>query len=196
MKIFEGDGSLYDYMTVYGGDLAGTGVRVAATDVDADGVAEVALANGPNGLNLVAARFFEADGSFMSNAYAYGGVRGSGGGVVCSVQYDADPEEELVVSHGPSSASSSVARIFDTDGTLVKQIFAFNNQNGVDVTAGDLNEDGEDELVAGQNAGTGATSLIRIFALDGTLLDQLPSYNAEDNPQGGIHVTILNGIHY
>ena len=195
VKIFRGNGSFVALVPVYGGSLAGTGVRVAGVDIDADGRAEIAVANGPTSQNIVACRLFRADKTYLGTFYAYGGSRASGGAWVCGAQLDGDPERELLVAHGPAAPAGSIVRMFDSTGAMSGQFYAFGSSNyGVSVAAGDVDNDGIEEILAGQNEGPGSTSIVRFFRRDGGLIDQMQVFDQIVNPQGGVRVTVLQGL--
>src|SRR5690606_38042877 len=80
-------------------------------------------------------------------------------------------------------------RVFSSDGAVLGQFFAYDKafRGGVDITAGDINADGIDEIVTG--AGPGGGSHVRIFASQGRLLS--PGFFAFDPGfRGGITVGI------
>lgn len=77
-----------------------------------------------------------------------------------------------------------------SSGRLVSSFFAFdkNLRNGVNVSAGDLNGDGQPEIVATQN--TGGLPEVRIFNSSGKLLGKFMAY--DQRFRGGVSVAVAD----
>ncbi|MDH5406241.1 MAG: hypothetical protein OEX80_06855, partial [Candidatus Aminicenantes bacterium] len=80
-------------------------------------------------------------------------------------------------------------RLFEKDGTLIKQFLAFGfggNTNGdVQIAAADINNDGMDELICGH--GEGGSSMVKVFKADGTVLRSFKAFGGV-NAQGEVHL--------
>ena len=169
------------------------GIRVAAAK-GSDGLADVAVANGPYADALALARTFDAGGTFIRQFVSYYTTHGVNGSTLTAIQYDADPQDEFVVAHGPAAVADSIFRIFDDDGTILDQHTAFTDfANGVQMAVGDFDDDGEDEFAAGQNAGAGSESSVRLFRHNGAYLRQFEAFDSLENPQGGVYLATLPG---
>lgn len=107
------------------------------------------------------------------NAYA-SGFRG--GIDVAAGDVDGDGYDEIIT--GPGKGGTPRVRIFKRDGTHVKDLWVYGNsfKGGVRVSAGDVDGDGEDEIIAG--LGPGAEPRVRVYKLDGTLLRDFVSGRA------------------
>ena len=164
VAVFRRDGSLVADFTAYPGVLQ-SGVRVAAGDVNADGVPEVVTAPGPGieaeigvyGNVCVQsrdicnrlARFVAFEPSF------------TGGAQVAVGDVDGDGVAEIVVASGPGRRAE--VRVFDLLGRLRSTVTPFEAgyDGGLSVAAGDLNADGRAEIVVGTLA---APARIQAFA--------------------------------
>jgi subtilisin family serine protease len=86
---------------------------------------------------------------------------------------------------GPVSNKDALIKLSKASGEEAGKIQAFDNfQGGVNLSAGDLYGDGNEEIVAG--AGSGGAPLIKVFKRDGTLLSQFFAY--DKNFRGGVNV--------
>jgi len=110
-----------------------------------------------------------------------------GGGLNLAMgNFDADPQMETVT--GAGAGGGPHVKIFDTDNTFAgTEFFALdgNFTGGIDVAAGDINNDGVDEVIVG--AGPSGGPVVRVFDIkNGTLLMDRYVYGAEF--RGGVRV--------
>jgi len=107
-----------------------------------------------------------------------------GGVNVSSGDVNGDGVDEIITSAGFSGGPH--VRIFDRDGNLISQFFAYNPnfRGGVNVASGDIDGDGKDEIIAG--AGFSGGPHVRVFDQDGNLISQFFAYNP--NFRGGVNV--------
>ncbi len=121
-------------------------------------------------------------GSFLAyNARFRGGVS------VTVADVTGDGREEIIT--GPGQGGGPHVRVFDLNGNLLSQFFAYDpsDRNGIVVTAGDVNGDGVAEiLVTPQLGGTGE---VRIFNRTGQLQGLLRPFGRQTKP---VHVAIGN----
>ena len=77
-------------------------------------------------------------------------------------------------------------KVLKTDGSIFKSFYAYSPHfNGaINVAAGDVNGDGNDEIITG--AGEGGGPHVRLFKADGTLISQFFAYNKYF--KGGVNV--------
>ncbi|MCH7492310.1 VCBS repeat domain-containing M23 family metallopeptidase [Patescibacteria group bacterium] len=91
---------------------------------------------------------------------------------------------ELVTGAGPGGGPQ--IRVYNENNKLLSQFFAFpeNFRGGIDITTGDINGDGIDEIIV--SAGPGGGPQIRAFKMDGTLMAQFFAYL--ETFRGGVKV--------
>jgi len=187
VRVFDGaQGNLIRSFFAYSPLFTG-GVRVAAGDVNGDGVADIITGPGAGGGPNVKV-FDGTNGALLQSFFAYS--PGFLGGVyVAAGDVNGDGSADIVT--GPGSGGGPQVKAFDgvTLETL-KSFFAYDPtfQGGVRVAAGDVNGDGLADIVTG--AGPGAGPLVKVF--ESQSLSLLHSFFAyEANFTGGVFVAAL-----
>ena len=155
------------------------GVRVATGDVNGDGVADVIVGAGYGGGPHVQV-FDGVTFQPIANFFAYENTF-RGGMYVAAGDLDGDGKAEIIT--GVGLGGGPLVKVFDGTGRQLSGFFAYdpNFRGGVRVGAGDVNGDGNDDIVTG--AGPGGGPHIKVFnAGNLALLDQFladaPDYTA------------------
>ncbi|MFH1822551.1 MAG: S8 family serine peptidase [Patescibacteria group bacterium] len=109
-----------------------------------------------------------------------------GGAYVSSGDVDGDGQTEIITGAGYSGGPH--VRIFDNQGNLEGQFFAYaeNFRGGVQVAVGDVDGDGQAEIITG--AGYTGGPHVRIFDSQGNLEGQFFAY--AENFRGGVRVAV------
>ncbi len=100
---------------------------------------------------------------------------------------DINGDNELEIITGAYQGGGPHVRIFSITGQLINAgWFAFdkNNRGGVNIALGDVNNDGQKEIIAG--AGKGLEPQVKIFSPNGQLLKTFLAY--DKNFKGGVNV--------
>ncbi len=109
----------------------------------------------------------------------------TGGANVASGNFDIDSDPEFVTSASFGGNGTSSVKIFDNNGTQLKEFLAYGNfTGGVDVASGDVDGDGAQEVITA--AGVGGGPHIKVFKPDGSLISEFMAYSA--NFHGGVHI--------
>ena len=145
------------------GAFAG-GVRVAAGDVNGDGVDDVIVGAGPGGGPRVAvydgATLSAANQTVIANVFVYEATF-TGGVYVAAGDVNGDGADDLVLGAGlgggPRVRVLDGATLTSTSQTVVADFFAFEStfRGGVFVAAGEFTGDAFDDVVAGAAVGGG-----------------------------------------
>lgn len=160
-------------------------VSIAAGDINNDGKPEIIIGAGKGGGPQV--RVFSFEGKALLNFFAYdknfrGGVHVAAGDV------NGDGKAEIITGAGLGGGPH--VRYFNQKGDVLGQFFAYdqNFRGGVNVAAGDLNNDGKAEIITG--AGPGGGPQVRVFSSDGRVLSSFFAYS--DDFRDGISVGFSN----
>ncbi|MDH5715697.1 MAG: hypothetical protein OEZ30_09050, partial [Candidatus Aminicenantes bacterium] len=123
VKTFETDGTPITAFKAFGAANAQGEVHLAAGDLEnADGIDEIVAGMGEGGSSRV--KIFNYDGTVIRSFQAFEVADNPGGEVRLAVgNFDADADLEIAVSTGYNGGNK--VRLFEKDGTLIKQFLAF-----------------------------------------------------------------------
>lgn len=145
IRIFNGDGNLihpgfFAYDTAFRG-----GVNVAIGDLNGDDVNEIIAGAGVGGGPHV--RVFNKDGRVINPGFFAYDPAFRGGVNVAAGDVDGDGIDDIVT--GPGSGGGPHVRVFDRDGNMRSQFFAFDatGTDGIEIAAADLDGDGKAEVI-------------------------------------------------
>lgn len=183
VKTFDKEGIPTEFnQYVYDANFRG-GVDVALGDVDGDGKNEIITGTGLSGGPQV--RIFKEDGREIANFFAFhenyhGGIN------VAAGDADFDGKDEVaVVQASDGQAWVKVYRI-SSGFPLLGEWNAYGHvECGGDVAMGDIDADGQDEVIVG--AGPGGGPQIRVFEANGTL-KPIQFFAFHPNYRGGVRV--------
>ena len=126
--------------------------------MDGDGIDEIVTAPGPNGNSNV--KVFDIEGNVKADFFAYD--KNFQGKVNVAVgDVDGDGIDEIITGAGPGGGPH--VRVFDGQGNVKFHFFAFNKNflGGVNVAVGDVDGDGQNEILA--SVASEASAYIRVF---------------------------------
>ena len=164
------------------------GVFVASGDVSGDGVDDIITGAGSGGPAHVKV-FDGSNNQQLGSFFAYG-TNFTGGVRVATGDVNGDGHDDIIT--GPGAGGGPNVRVFDgrdlsARPPLLGSFFAYDNNftGGVFVAAGDVNNDGVDDIITG--AGPGAGPQVKVF--DGASNDTLGDFFAyEPSFTGGVRV--------
>ena len=187
IKVVGEKGELNNEFLAYTENFKG-GANIATGDIDGDGYEEIVVGAGNGGGPHVV--IFDSNGNLKYQFFAYNpGFRG--GVNVAVADIDNDGVDDIITGAGIGGGPH--VRIFNKDGKVLGQFFAYNEnfRGGVNVSAGDVDGDGEVEIVAGTGIGGGPQ--VRIFKPTGKVVGQFFAYNEYFRGGVKVHVGDIDG---
>lgn len=184
LDIYSTSGKKESSFLVYNENFT-SGVNLYAGDIDGDKEFEIITGTKEGGGPHV--RIFNQKGELIRQFFAYDKNYRFGVEVVLA-DVNGDDIKEIITA--PSSGYKSEIRIYSFEGKLLNSFLAFpsNFVGGVNLATGDLDEDGEEDIVVG--AGQGGGPQVRIFSSKGKLLGQFFAY--DKNSRGGVKVEVAD----
>ncbi len=180
IKITGSSGIVFKEITV--ADLK-TGFNVSSGDVNNDGESEIILAAEKGGEPIV--RIYNKDGKLLKEFLAY--AKNFKGGVKLAVgDYNGDGQDDIIVA--PGQGGGPHIKIFNGEGKLLRQFFVddIKSRGGVNVAIGDVDDNGENELIIG--AGVNRPPFVKIYSKQLKLQSSFLVYPA--TYQKGVNVAV------
>ncbi len=183
--------ALYTFFT-YDSALT-TGIQSLWIDMDGDRTFE--LATVPDAGTSGHVRLFTESGTAIDDLFPFG-ESFRGGVNLAAADVDADGDQELIVA--PQSEHDPTVKIYRLkNGTLelLDRVnpFADDYRGGVNMTAGDLNGDGDDELVVGARSEKGVMHIYRWNHANGEMrwwFGKRPYVRTHSNSQNGLSLAM------
>lgn len=184
VKILTDSGQEVNNWLAYNEKFKG-GINVAIGDVNGDGAKEIITAPKAGGGPHV--RIFDENGNILSEFMAYD-PKFTGGVNIAVGDINGDGNLEIITA--PMSNGGPHVRVFDWHGNLRQQFFAYDDGyvGGVNIATGDVNNDGQDEIVTAP--GTGFAPEIKIFDWEHRLKGSFLAY--DQNMKSGLALTVAD----
>lgn len=170
IKITDQDGKKDNEFYAYGSNFKG-GVSLASGDINNDGSREIITAAGPGGGPHI--RIFNVKGELLGQFFAFKG-NFRGGVNLASADLNNDGSDEIIAVQ--ASGGDSEIKIFNGRGQFLGSFYAYDDKfsGGLNIAAGDINGDGQPEVITGLAAGK--IPEVRIFKASGVLERQFLAY--------------------
>ncbi|MFH1413016.1 MAG: S8 family peptidase [bacterium] len=172
VKIFDQQGKLIHSFLAYAEHFTG-GVQVAVGDVNNDGVDEIIT--GPGAGHKPEVKIFDQNGKLLNKFLSYAG--GFGGGVNVTVgDVNGNGIDEIIT--GPFSKGGAHIRIFNFDGRVLHEFFAYEKhiRNGFQAAAAHFSDFRDNKAKIIVSAGYGMAPYVKIFDLEGKLRWKFGAY--------------------
>jgi hypothetical protein len=109
---------------------------------------------------------------------AFRAFQGDYGVNISTGDMDGDGTAEIVTGASSDPKNPALVRIYRSDGSLMKELLPFDTAHsyGVNVSAGDFDFDGRDEIITGLGPGPQNEPRIKTFKADGTVIGNFLAY--------------------
>ncbi len=156
VRVFSRQGEVKAQFFAYHPAFRG-GVSVASGDVDGDGQDEIITV--PYSAKEVVVKIFDKDGKLRFKFLAYAD-NFKGGARVAVGDVDGNGTLEIITGAGPGGGPH--VRVFSRLGRILFEFFAYHPafRGGVSVASGDVDGDGQDEIITGAGPGGGPHLII------------------------------------
>ncbi|MDD4901043.1 MAG: S8 family serine peptidase [Patescibacteria group bacterium] len=184
VKIADQDGRVEKEFLAFDEKFKG-GVNLASGDINGDGKKEIVAAAGPGGGPHV--KIFNFNGELVGQWFVFDKAFRGGAKVACAdVNHDGADE---VIAVQELNGNSEI-RMFNGRGQMLGSFYAYDNKfrGGLDIATGDIDGDGEEEIVTG--LGSGKIPEVKVFKAIGILQNQFLAY--PKTFRGGIRVLIAD----
>lgn len=185
IRVFDGNGSLVNPGFFALDGLFKGGANLATGDVDNDGTAEIIVGASPGGGPHITVHDVNGNikGNFMAYATSFrNGIR------VAVGDFDGNGEKEIIT--GPETGSPHIQTFTGTGHRINPGFYAYdaNFKGGVSVAGGDVNGDGQDDIIIGEGTtGQPHQSTVKMFDEKGdTIYTYFKAYAASFT--GGVNV--------
>ncbi len=164
-RVFDGDGTALETFIIKKkskGKLLG-GTVAASGDIDGDGVDDIVIADDRGVI-----RAFTGDGTAMPGIRLYG-FKGVSNIDLAVGDLDGDGTDEIIVGSGTAMDDEALVRVYSYSGGSVSDtgLFfrAYSDNFGVNVSAGDIDGDGIDEILTTRAGAGGREVYIRVWQI-------------------------------
>jgi len=184
VSVYKLNGTRIFNQRVFGGGNANGEVHVGAGDVDGDGFDEIICGHGRGGASWVSV--YKLDGTRIFNRRVFGGGNTQGEVHVAGGDVDGDGVDEIICGNG--RGGGGWVHVYRLDGTRIfnRKVFGSGNTQGdVNVGAGDVDGDGDDEIICGH--GFGGSSWVKVLRSNGTVIFNEKVFGG-GNANGEVHV--------
>jgi uncharacterized repeat protein (TIGR01451 family) len=168
------------------------GLTLSSGDIDGDWKDELIVGMGPDPKNPATLKILKYNGSRFDEIMTQTVFDTKYGVNTATGDIDGDGIPEIITAHGPGPNNSATVIIWKYDsGILTKSstITAFDGNYGTNITAGDIDGDGNAEIITGTGPDPKNNAVVRAYKADGTLIMELSPYDSKY----GYGVTVASG---
>jgi len=179
IRIFDSLGNLEKEFLAFDSNFYG-GANLALSDINIDGIKEIVVGAGPGLTPQI--KIFNYNGMLLKEFLAYS-ADFTGGVKVSSADVFSDLRTEIITS--PQTNDKCQIRIFSPSGDIQQQWLSWENESkGCNITTGDIDFNGQAEIIASQIAG----AEVKIYNSSRQLENNFTAF--EDDFEGGVNVFV------
>lgn len=179
LRVFRKNGTFVGEYTAFESKY---GMTISSGDIDGDWKDELIVGMGPDPNNPAVIKILKYNGNGFTEMMSQTMYFDSKYGINAAIgDIDGDGIPEIITAPGPGPNNAATFSIWKYDGlklTEINTFTAFNGTYGVNLATGDLDGDGNAEIITGTGPDPRNPAVVKAYKADGTLISEIWPYDS------------------